>query len=57
MKSELGVSEQPDTAEKCKTKVKGWLIGRDHGKSTFDDNLVKSMTISSMNICLYSPKT
>ena len=57
MKSELGVSEQPDTAEKSKTKLKGWLIGRDHGKSTFDDNLVKCMTISSMNICLYSPKT
>ena len=57
MKSELGVSEQPDTAEKSKTKVKGWLIGRDHGKSTFDDNLVKCMTISAMNICLYSPKT
>ena len=44
-KSELGVSEQLDTAEKYKTKVKGWLIGRDHGKSTFDDNLVKCMTI------------
>ena len=57
MKSDLRVSEQPDTAENSETKVKRWLIGRDHGKSTCDDNLVKSMTISSMNIRLYSPRT
>ena len=57
VKSDLRVSEQPDTAENSETKVKRWLIGRDHGKSTYDDNLVKSMTISSMNICLYSPRT
>ena len=40
VKSDLRVSEQPDTAENSETKVKRWLIGRDHGKSTCDDNLV-----------------
>ena len=34
VKSDLRVSEQPDTAENSETKVKRWLIGRDHGKST-----------------------
>ena len=57
MRSDLRVSEQPDTAENSETKVKRWLIGRDHGKSTCDDNLVKSMTISAINICLYSLRT
>ena len=50
--SDLAVSQQPDTAEKSESKVKGWFMSSDHGNSAYDDNPINSMAMSSFNIFL-----